>query len=289
MSPAKFQVCVLNYSSGFREVAEAIHYGLLEAGYDSVLTGIYQIRKFPDRRKVIFASQLGKFLRRRFPEIDWREIIRDDDIVYNAGQLREELIDAQETDEILRERVIWDFSARNVEFLQRRGCRQATLVPLGTVSELQRIPRREYDADVMFYGVANIRRSAVLDRLKASGLRCRFFDQRSPIWGEERDDLIGRTKIILNIHFYEYKIFEILRAFYPLMNGKCLVSENGLDMNELLYRDAAVFCDYDRLVETCVRIAADDTLLHAQEERAINSMSSLRQSDILLRVLHANP
>ena len=30
----KFQVCVLNYSSGFREVSEALHHGLLEAGFE---------------------------------------------------------------------------------------------------------------------------------------------------------------------------------------------------------------------------------------------------------------
>jgi hypothetical protein len=279
---AGFHVVVLNYVDGFLEGAEAIHHGLLEAGYDSILTtGMKQFKEFPKRRRIIFASKLGKLIRQAFPGTDWREVIDDSDIIFNTEQLRENLLIAHELDEILTERTVWDYSTCNMDFLRSRACRNAILVPLGTVEHLRRIPRAKYDADVMFYGTTNERRRVILDELRRSGLVCRFFDQHLRIWGKERDELIGRTKIIVNIHFYSLKIFEVFRTFYPLVNGKCLISEDGVDGNQRFYQDGTLFCSYDRIVENVIRVANDNSLLEQQEQRAVSSIRQLRQADIL--------
>jgi hypothetical protein len=41
------------------------------------------------------------------------------------------------------------------------------------------------------------------------------------------DRYIERSKIILNIHFYETAIQEQVRLFYPMINNKCIVSETS--------------------------------------------------------------
>ena len=286
MAPNTFHVAHVN-GRRLTEAAEAIHYGLLEAGYDSVLTtSLEQLHAFPDRRKVIFALRLDALLREHFPSADWREIIADRDIVYNPKQLRDDLVDrTYEIGEIIAERTIWDSSITNIRRLRKRDARQAVFVPLGYVDALRRIPRADYATDVMFFGRVTPRRERVLRALRESGLKCDFYDQHRRIWGRERDELIGRSRIIVNIYADDDKHFEAFRVSYLLTNGKCVVSENSEDPAESLYAEAAVFCDYDQIVETCGRYAADDRLLREREEIAVEMMRSLRQAAILHEVL----
>ena len=45
------------------------------------------------------------------------------------------------------------------------------------------------------------------------------------VYGRERDKLIARSKIVLNMHHYSSQIFEIVRVFYLLTNRKAVVAE----------------------------------------------------------------
>ncbi|MFT4037597.1 MAG: hypothetical protein QM692_05405 [Thermomicrobiales bacterium] len=284
--PDAFHVSVLNAPQLLQEAAEAIHFGLQDAGYDSVLaSGVRQFHDHPGRRKIILAPKLGRVLREAFPGQDWRTLITPRDIVYNAEQLRPDLPDAHEMTDIFRERVIWDYSTANIAFLEQFGCPEARFVPLGYVRQLERIPRREPDADVMFYGSTNPRRQAILDALRGAGLVCRFHDQHNRVYGKERDALIAGARVILNLHYYRLSIFEVVRAFYPLINGKCVVSEDGPDGNQRLYQDAVVFTPYEAIVDTVVQLARDDARRRQQEAQAAAAMRQLPQAAILRRVL----
>jgi hypothetical protein len=72
------------------------------------------------------------------------------------------------------------------------------------------------------------------------------------VYGKERDEYIGRSKILLNIHYYTTMIFEAVRVSYLLNNRCCVVSEESS-----VYPYAGVnipLVAYDSLAEKCLDI-----------------------------------
>jgi SAM-dependent methyltransferase len=233
------------HSAAFREVAESLHHGLLALGHDSILTDDPAPRR---RRAIILGSNLLPAVKRR---------PAPDAVLYNLEQLdpgspwlTPALL------ELFRSHAVWDYSARNAARYPGFGLAVPKVVPIGWVPELTRIPpAAEEDVDVLFYGSQNPRRLRVLDALRARGLRV-----LAPygVYGAERDRLIARAKVVLNVHFYQAKVFEVVRVSYLLANRRCVVSERGADLEEERQLEPGIaFAPYDQLVETCARLAAD--------------------------------
>ncbi|HEY7789829.1 MAG TPA: hypothetical protein VIC33_04910 [Vicinamibacterales bacterium] len=155
---------------------------------------------------------------------------------------------------LLRAHEVWDYSPGNIEYLSGRGV-SGRLVPIGYASSLSRIPEGPQDIDVLAYGALSDRRVAILDELRRRGAKVRrLFD----VYGARRDGYIARSRIVLNIHTYEARLFEIVRVSYLLANGRCIVSEDGADASlEEPYREAVVFAPYERLVDTTLTMLAD--------------------------------
>jgi hypothetical protein len=128
------------------------------------------------------------------------------------------------------------------------GVRGASHVPLGYASALERIPRAEEDIDVLFYGVYNERRLAILQRLVQRGLKVRWVNG---VYGEARDRLIARSRVVVNIHFYEQSRLEVPRCFYLMANGRFVLSETSPDAEEAGYGSGIAFAPYEDLEETC--------------------------------------
>jgi hypothetical protein len=130
----------------------------------------------------------------------------------------------------------------------------ATHVPIGYHPVLARIERGTEDLDVLFYGSLNPRREAVLDGCEARGLRVASV---FGVYGAGRDALVARARMVLNVHYYEARVFEIVRVSYLLANRRCVVSETGAEPDEeATWADGVAFAPYERLVETCVALAA---------------------------------
>ncbi|MCI0473622.1 MAG: hypothetical protein L0Y76_08585 [Ignavibacteria bacterium] len=142
---------------------------------------------------------------------------------------------------------VWDYSPQNIAFLESHGIAAAYL-PIGYDKALEQIsleaPR---DIDILFYGSLNQRRKDALLGIQN--------DQRYTLhtvfgkYGKERDALIARSKIILNLHFYSTNIFESVRVSY-LLNNRCfIVSEESP-----LYPYQGVDIDlvpYEKIIDTC--------------------------------------
>ena len=199
----KFAVTVVSppgyvHSAAFNEVAESIHHGLRVLGHDSVLTAEGAL---PGRQHIVLGSNL--LLQYPLP-------LASDAILYNLEQVEvgspwfhPRLLD------LFRRYVLWDYSRHNAAALDELGVRVASVVPIGYVKELTRIRlAAEPDIDVLFFGSMNPRRKEIIDRMNAAGLRvsCVF-----GAYGQERDALIGRAKLLLNVHFYEAKVLEMVR------------------------------------------------------------------------------
>ncbi len=245
-----YAICIVQppgylHSAAFREVGESLLHGLRRLGHDAILSSEASHR---GRRAIVLGSNLLPSHPLPLP---------DDAILYNLEQIEAgsawlppQLV------ELFRRHEVWDYSARNASRYAELGLARPRVVPVGHVPELVRIPKAdEEEIDVLFYGSVNGRRQAILDALRARGLRV---EAVFGVYGDARDRLIARSKIVLNVHFYEARVFEIVRVSYLLSNRRCVVSERGADPAEESELEAGIaFAAYGDLVDTCVRLAAD--------------------------------
>ncbi len=246
-----YAICIVQppgffHSEAFREVGELLLHGLRRLDHDAILS---DNADHQGRQAIVLGSCLLPPQSRPLP---------GDAILYNLEQiypgspwLSPHLL------ELFRRHAVWDYSARNAARYAELGLPRPRVVPIGHVPELVRIPRspERDDIDVLFYGSLNERRQAILDALRARGLRV---EAVFGVYGEARDRLIARSKIVLNLHFYEAKVFEIVRVSYLLANGRCVVSERGADpAEEHELEEGVAFADYGELVNTCARLVSD--------------------------------
>jgi len=250
----KFAVTVVTppgylHSAAFKEVADTIHYGLRSLGHDSVLTSEGALA---GRQHIVLGSNL-------LPH--YRLPLAHDAILYNLEQVdagsswfRPELID------IFRRYVLWDYSRQNVAALDALGVQVAHVVPIGYVKELTRIQHvPEPDIDVLFFGSMSPRRKEIIDRMQADGLRV---ETLFGIYGKERDAFIARAKLLLNVHFYDAKVLEMVRISYLLANRCAVLSEYSSDPDEVdALAEGVAFAEYQHLAQRARE------LIDAPEER----------------------
>jgi hypothetical protein len=177
--------------------------------------------------------------------------------------------------------VVWDYSRRNLERIRAlTGNPRLVYVPVGYVPQLTRISADvPQDIDVLFYGAMNDRRQRVIDALRAGGLEvCAVFGT----YGAVRDRLIARAKVVLNVHYYDASVFEIVRASYLLANRKAVVAEchGGTEIYADL-RDAMRLVPYDDLVASCRELVGDPALRARYADAGFRRMSARRAVDLL--------
>ena len=148
---------------------------------------------------------------------------------------------------------IWDYSEENAAFLRTKGFAGISHLPLGFHPGLQRIqhrPEGEKDVDVLFYGARNERRGAILNQIRERfRLRTLFGD-----YGQARDHWSARSRVVLNIHFYEMKVTEQVRLSY-LLNNECFVVSEESEGN--VFAGGMVSGTHDALSGLCERYLGD--------------------------------
>ena len=261
------------HSAAFKEMAETVHYALQSLGHDSVITTDGALA---DRKHIV----LGSNLLPTYPLT-----LADDAILYNLEQvdvastwLRPQLIT------IFRRHVLWDYSKRNAVAFEAMGVKVAHVVPVGYVKELTRIQRApDTDIDVLFFGSMNPRRQKIIDDMRAAGLHVEVV---FGVYGARRDALISRAKLVLNVHYYEAKVLEIVRLSYLLANSCAILSERSSDSTEDdILADGVAFADYDHLVQrACALIDAPDERKHLAQ-RGFEIMSARPAQDYLRAAL----
>lgn len=274
-----FLICLVRphgyqHSDAFAEIAETLAFGLQALGHHAEI----QENRFATAgtnivlgANLITEAQMG--------------MIPANTILYNfeqidpsSGWLRPPFFD------LMRRFPVWDYSLRNIERLKEAGLSALRHVPLGYVPQLSRVaPAPVQDIDVLFYGSINPRRAATLDALRAAGLQVHSV---FGVYGQARDALIARAKVVLNVHFYDSSIFEIVRVSYLLANRKAVVTEvhAGTEIDADM-RDAVAAAPYDRLVETCVALVRDTPRRQALEQMGLTRMAARDESAILRPVI----
>jgi hypothetical protein len=184
----------------------------------------------------------------------------------------------------LKRHVVWDYSSQNVEALRQMGIDGATLCPIGYAPPLTRIePARNQDIDVLFIGSVNERRRAVLNQLREAGIAVhRGFN----VYGRDRDTAFSRAKIILNMHMYDAKVFEVVRVSYLLANRLCVVSETGADPElESPFKGGVAFAPVDKLPETCKRLLENHNARQTLADEGFQLFSAMYQRRFLEEAL----
>jgi len=228
------------HSGAFQEVAESLHYALGALGHDSIVT---QDTRSPGRQHIVLGSCL-------LPQ--YHQDPLQGSILYNLEQVSpESLWITPDLLALFRRYPLWDYSQKNIEQFRQMGIEGVTHVPLGYVPQLTRIPVVEEDIDVLFVGSMNERRLAVLAALSARGVHVEW---RFGVYGAERDRLFARSRIVLNVHFYEAKIFEAVRVSYLLANRRFVISERG--DGDADFAGGVALTSYDGLVDTCIAYLA---------------------------------
>ena len=214
-------ICIIkpnNYihSLAYLEIAELLHYSVLELNKNSKISYNF-IDINPKVKNIIFGAHLLND--------DMINSIPSNTIIFNTEQI-------ESINEIWKRRILllaskgivfWDYSNHNLDLLHTKLNVKGRLFEIGFQSNLQRIKINENkEVDVLFYGSLNNRREKIINNLlkKNVKVKCLF-----GVYGKGRDDWIGKSKIVLNLHYYESKIFEIVRIFYLLTNAIPIVSE----------------------------------------------------------------
>jgi len=261
------------HSAAFLEVAETLHRALTALGHDSLLT---TEGRLTGRRHIVLGSNL-------LPSYPLP--LADDTILYNLEQVqlgspwfRPELL------ELFRRYTLWDYSPRNVDALAALDVKVARVVPIGYVPELTRIQHAdEPDLDVLFFGALNQRRIAVIEGLRAAGLRA---EAVFGAYGPERDALIARARVILNVHYYDAKVLEMVRLSYLLANRCCVLSEVSADREEdEALAEGVWFAAYDDLVARARELVADAALRERIAQRGFELMRARPAVDYLRAAL----
>ena len=258
------------HSNAFLEVGELLVESLTSLGRTARLQ-----RNFvdPDAINIVLGYQL-------LPEP--RDLERCRHVIYQLEQLsdREGWFRPEFLDILNRADEVWDYSDENISFLRRRGVPNLRLLPIGFHDKLRRITRKTQDIDVLFYGSLNPRRRAILDEIaKFATVKCLV-----GVYGEVRDAYIARSKIVLNLHFYEAQIMEQVRIAYLLNNHSLVISE---DSPQNPFGDAIIAVPYADIVET-VRGYLDrpkDCYLRAKQSfQAFKECSMINHLEPLLSI-----
>ncbi|MGN6368600.1 MAG: hypothetical protein ACTHN5_10095 [Phycisphaerae bacterium] len=249
---------------GYSEVIETLAWGLSRLGHQ---VSIDRNSFAPGKTHILLGYQLLS------PDII--NSLPPDTILYNLEQLR-----ARSPDEFLpsvraaaQRFRIWDYSPLNLDFWKLLNPPQPpVVVPIGYAPVLRRIPKPKLqDIDILFYGLSSPARFNTLHTLVQAGLKTMYV---SGLYGKPRDELIARSKIVLNLNLYERsKIFEIVRVSYLLANAKAVVSdlypESQIDPD---IKDAILPADPDKILDACLSLLRDDDKRQTLELRGQSLM-----------------
>jgi len=109
---------------------------------------------------------------------------------------------------------------------------------------------------------------------------CREREQRL---GPTRDELIARSKVVLNVHSFESPIFEQVRVSHLLNNGRCVVTE---DSPYNPYREMAVTTTYDQIVDRCIELLSNDAERERLAGEGARRFAAMPMQEILSRAIN---
>lgn len=267
----KFNICIVrpeNYihSYAFLELGELIYYSLQELGAEVIIT--FNNMDPAYKNIIIGCHLLNPDLMSKLP--DSTVILNTEQIYSDSKSWNETIIAWAKNFEV------WDYSIRNIEKFGELGIGGVKHLKIGFQKELVRLNSSiAKDVDILFYGSINERRKKILDQLEKSGLKVKTL---FGIYGKERDEWIERSKLVLNHHFYETEIFEIVRVFYLMTNSVAVVGEvNQTTSVDSMYTNGILAAKYGDLANACIELVKNQSLQDSIRSSAVHAISQYPQ------------
>jgi hypothetical protein len=274
-----YNICTIRppgyiHAHAFDEIECLIAAGIRDLGY-SITCKPNQIE--PTAKNIIIGCHLLG------PES--AQIVPNDSIILNTEQLSNEIGSWNQNLLFWLGRFqAWDYNQKNIEYVSKFGLRKPKLLQLGYHKNLESIDHNtNQDIDVLFYGSLNPRRQLILNELSARGIKTKILHG---IYGRDRDYWISRSKIVLNLHFYQSQILEIVRCFYLMINKKAVVCEiNSTTVVDPSLREAITGGPYEALVDVCVDLLSHSEKRNRAQEIAYSAIKKHPQSFIMDKLL----
>ena len=251
----------INYAP-FLGVARSMSFALRRLGHDVRLAGNEFLR---DATNMIFgAHHLAGELAADLPS---------DTIVYNTEQLRTDGALVEALGQFVSRFATWEPDLGNLETWRALGLgSRVRYVQPGYVPESSTVDlATPTDIDVLFFGKVNPRRMVILDGIMRAGIRLHVADGA---YLADRDALVARAKIVLNVHAADDSALEMARIGYALANRRALVTEvgRGAQLDPDL-RDGVLAGANAELAGMCRALLADDGRRLALAERGFQAFS----------------
>jgi hypothetical protein len=141
---------------------------------------------------------------------------------------------------------IWDYAIENIEFWKKHNI-NAKFVPYIWFDNYNKLDNNlnEYEIDILFYGSINERRQKILNEIKKRLPHLKIL-VINKVFGNELEELIIKSKIIINIHYYDRnQIFEVSRIIPLILNNKIVISETSNCFYSKLLKDIIIWFNYD--------------------------------------------
>ncbi len=233
--------------NGYQEIIDSVRWGLEALGHH-VSAERNAIRG--GAVNILFGAQM-------FSEQDLASLPEERFVVYNFEQLAAPELLRASFGICARRFVVWDYSERNLDVWRRLSPgREPVYVPIGWAPVLARIdkPARQ-DIEVLFYGWPGAQRLQVFRALCDASMSAVF---ACGLYGADRDGLIARAKVVLNVNRYGRKIFELARVSYLLANSKAVVADISPDTSvESDIREAVLLREPEKIVAGCAELLAN--------------------------------
>lgn len=227
-----------HHHQAFAEVQDSLCWALASLGHEVAKTFNW-FSEHGEKNIILGSEQMA----------DWQRIPRNS-VIFNLEQPSHPSIPSIK--KLSQGLPVWDFSFGNLKLWE-----QGLHVPIGYVPILTRIPKLDKDIDVLFYGWPTPRRTALLDQLKQSGLNV---VSTANCYGGGRDNLIARSKVVLNAHHDGRDMFEIVRCSYLMANSACVLTEpssDDADYEDL--RPGLATVPYRLMVDYCHSLVNSET------------------------------
>jgi len=255
----------LHILNGYNDVIKTIVWGLRCHGHE-VTYAVNQPRL--DARNIVFGANMA-------PDI-LIGMLPADSIIYNLEQvsgLRAIPAMADRLRLLAQRFVLWDYDQGNLlGWKQIDPAVRTAYVPIGYAPALSTIPKADVqDIDILIYGGPSERRLKVFSDLCLSGASALFC---FGLYDSARDELIARSKLVLNISHAGSHVFSIVRASYLLANRKAVIADARPDM--AIERDicsALAVADIEHFTYACHHYLDDTAAREELEERGFEIFS----------------
>lgn len=252
-------ICIVISPSAYNyfiDVANVFYETLIKYTYNVTI----DTKTHDDKINIIFGANTNDEIWNNIPK---KSIIVNLEQLYDGSQwLTERYFN------LLKNNYVLDYSDKNIDYLKSKGILNIEKINIGYGKSLEYNLNQNQDIDVLFIGAINERRMKIYnDIILHPKLKSKNILFKSNVWNDEKRDLITRSKIILNIHYYECKILETVRISHLLANKKCVISEeSGYSNENEEWNNGLVLCNYNKIVDNIIYYLENDNERIRKEE-----------------------